>query len=74
MKTLSFLLGLAIAAQAQTFEVHTYTKDTFPKTRFELCKELASVKAEATAENEKEKIEVFKETYRKCMKTETGEI
>ena len=49
MKTLSFLLGLAIAAQAQTFEVHTYTKDTFPKTRFEMCRELASVKAESVA-------------------------
>ena len=74
MRILSFLLGLAIAAQAQTFEVHTYTKDTFPKTRFELCKELASVKAEATAETEKEKIEVFQRAYKRCMRTETGEI
>ena len=73
MKTFIFFLGLAIAAQAQTFEVHTY-KDTFPKTRFEMCRELASVKAESVAKTKEEKTEIFQETYERCMKTDTGEI
>ncbi|WP_297455973.1 hypothetical protein [Persephonella sp.] len=75
MKTFTFfLLGLAIAAQAQqVFETHIY-KNNFPKTKLEMCRELASVKAEATAESEKEKIEVFQRAYKRCMRTETGEI
>ena len=73
MKNFLFLLGLAIAAQAQTFETHIY-KDNFPESKFELCRELAAVKAESIAKSEREKIEVFQKTYRKCMKTETGEI
>ena len=74
MKKIIFLLGLALAAQAQTFEVHTYTKDNFPKTKLELCRELAAVKAESIAKTKKEKIEVFQKLYRRCMKTSTGEI
>ena len=73
MKIFPVLLGLALAAQAQTFETHIY-KDNFPKSKFELCRELAAVKAEATAKTKQEKIEIFQKSYRKCMKTSTGEI
>ena len=73
MKNMIFLLGLALAAQAQQiFETHIY-RDNFPS-RFELCRELAAVKAESIAKTKKEKIEVFQKLYRRCMKTSTGRI
>lgn len=74
MKIFSFLLGLALTAQAQqVFETHIY-KNNFPKTKLEMCRELSAVKAESIAKSKEEKTEIFQETYERCMKTDTGEI
>ena len=56
------------------FTTHIYTQNTFPKDRIEICREMASVRANILAGTPKEAGKLFKEFYEKCIKQKTGEL
>ena len=56
------------------FQTHIYNQNQI-KTKQELCREMASVRANILAKTPEQAAKMFQEYYKKCLKIEkTGEI